>query len=123
MGADLILAYVPAFEANDARREEIKEVIGGLAESDFDDNDWWDEDDLEQNKKTILKFVEDACIYLRDCDTIKLDGALPHWISGGLSWGESPCDSYNVLSLVVSCDKVFNLFSKYSTEDAAKIER
>ena len=59
----------------------------------------------------------------RDLDIIGLPGSLPHYASGGMSYGDNPTDSFDVITSLISIPGVYGLLEKWCKEDEHEREK
>lgn len=106
MGADLIVCYVK-FKGDKTNKQRQKAIINSIDEAKksililiYGNGIYEDEDvtltSLEELKAKHKKIVNDffECLEFRDVTTIQPDKDIIY-LTGGMSWGDSPTDSYN----------------------------
>ncbi len=117
MGADLLWATYPHFNCTPEREEALKQLVSTLTLKDFDDIGIWDLDDddaLPALQARLLASFDN--INFRSVSTIRLGGPV-HRITAGMSYGDSPTDTFDDFSAVTSCDKVYKLYEQWNKED------
>jgi len=126
MGADFMFAVSPRCELTPERKRRVKETIRATSDEDLLSvvRDYWpfgldDESTPEEIRVTLYQAVlENAEIENRETSYIRLDGM--DWtanITGGMSWGDSPTESFDGLSGISEFDSVYELMKEFSRED------
>ncbi len=126
MGADFMFTVSPRCELTPERKRRVKETIRAIRDEKLLEvvNDYWplgldDESTPAQIRVELYKAVlEVAEIENRDTSNLRLTGM--DWvanITGGMSWGDSPTESFNLMSGVTCFDPVYDLMKEFSRED------
>lgn len=127
MGAELILAVCPAFDQSADRRKELEKALSQLTPKEtaylleemlytVDDANENGEDPLVRVKAEILEAFDevseqrDVVVHtFPECD-------YEVFISGGMSWGDDPCDTH-VSRLSGLPLRLYNLLEEWAKED------
>jgi hypothetical protein len=118
MGADFTLATFPYFDMTDDRRERFLMLIVNLPASETDEfQDWYGLDGDED----LLDDIETACsVVSRETTTITTYNDKGERyelnVTGGMSWGDSPTDAYDVFNRAAFFDSIYNLAVDFSVE-------
>ena len=121
MGADFNYQIVPLFKMTDKRKAILNQRIETI------DNDNHElitsgylEDALEA-KKESLRVINNYpnMEYYRDIGTLHLHDCL-YILSGGMSWGDDPTDSFRDLCILAEIPDFWILGEKWSKEDWKK---
>jgi len=126
MGADFMFAVSPRCELTHERKRRIKETIRTTSDEDLLSvvRDYWplgldDESTPAQIRVELYKAVlENAEIENRETSYIRLEGM--DWtanITGGLSYGDFPTESFDSMSGISYFDPVYELMVEFSRED------
>ena len=118
MGADMTIEGIPAFKFTTELRAILRTTIEGLSEDDLS------EQGIDrQSILNALDFVEeflgkDEELHSRETCYVKLHG-MPYgyWITGGLSWGDSPTEMYEKFWQLSQCVPVDNKFHEWAEND------
>ena len=123
MGADFTLATFPYFEMTDDRRERFRELIVNLPANETDEfQEWYGLDgDEDCSLEDLLDNIETACsVCSRETSTITTynDKGEKHElnVTGGMSWGDSPTDAYDVFNRAAFFESVYDLAIDFSIE-------
>lgn len=122
MGADLLWAAYPHFDPTEERKKILEDLVETLVIKDFDDIGTWDledEDAINDLKARILASFDN--VNFRSVSTITLGGPV-HRITAGMSYGDSPTDTFDDFSAVSGCDKVYRLYEQWNREDAQRAQ-
>ena len=126
MGADFMFAVSPRCELTTERKKRIKETIRAIRDEKLLEvvNDYFpfgldDESTPEEIRVTLYRAVlENAEVETRETSWIRLEGM--DWtanITGGMSWGDSPTESFDSLEGISVFDPVYELMKEFSRED------
>lgn len=126
MGADFMFTVSPRCELTDERKRRIKNVIRAIPDKELLKvvDDYYplgldDEATPEEIRVTLYRAVlENAEIENRETSWVQLDGM--DWvanITGGMSWGDSPTESFDSMSSIACFDPVYELMKEFSRED------
>ena len=116
MGADMILAAVPAAELTEARKQELAQLIEGLPEDEAPD--WFDNADDWRGalNDAVEEYAE--CQGRRACTSLRLPGwECCYYFTGGMSWGDEPTDLMHSFDLICECNSLWNLLHEWALED------
>jgi hypothetical protein len=126
MGADFMYALAPVWKATDERKAKLKQVIAEITnetlqqyEEDyccFNTEDWAEARGILYN--ACIEISEQYDSTSRDTAWLKMDGM--EWravITGGMSHGDSPTDSFNSIAIVGNAEEIFELLKQWSKED------
>ena len=129
MGADMLLASLPAFEVTDERLEELRNLL-----KDEYSNGTLDDfcDDIDRSHDS----VEGAIDFLaaggyEGREVVKFSfgsegdpkGFYSFWMTGGMSWGDDPTEAFGHLVSLDCVRPLRSLIYKWSREDAALEEK
>ena len=128
MGADFLFAVSPRCELTHERKRRIKETIRAIRDEKllevvrkYCPLGLNDESTPAQIRVELYKAVlETAEIETRDTNWIRFDGM--DWtanITGGMSWGDLPTESFDSMSAISYFDPVYELMKEFSREDTA----
>lgn len=125
MGADFLYAVAPTSELNDDRKAQLKSCIAKiplevLKEVEDDYCVFHDDEMTEaEMRKTLYEAAVEVCgEESRETSSIQLDGM--DWqgvITGGMSWGDSPTDSFEAIAMMYYFEDVWKLLKQFSQED------
>ncbi len=126
MGADFMFTVCPRCELTQERKKRIKETIRAISDEDLLEvvNDYWqpclaDESTPAEIRVELYRVVlENAEIENRETSWIQLEGM--DWvanITGGMSWGDSPTESFDSMHSIAYFDPVYDLMKEFSRED------
>ncbi len=126
MGADFMFAASPRCELTRERKRRVKETIRAISDEKLLEvvDDYWplgldDESTPAKIRVELYKAVlENAEIENRETGWVQLDGM--DWIAnitGGMSWGDSPTESFDSMSAIACFDPVYELMKEFSRED------
>ena len=126
MGADFLYALAPMYRVTPERLSELRVAIYDIPAQTLREYDdayclFGTDNSIEQREMLTA-----ACLFLgeqyegtcRDTAILKTHGM--DWravITGGLSWGDSPTDSFETINMVATVEEVFELLKRWSTED------
>ena len=126
MGADFMYALAPVWKATDERKAKLKEVIGAISDESLKEYDdsycFFNTEDMEEARGILYS----ACLEVadqydstnRETSWLKLEGM--SWravITGGMSWGDHPTESFESIAMVGTVEEVFELLKQWSMED------
>ena len=126
MGADFMFAASPRCELTRERKRRVKDTIRTTSDDDLlsvvydymplglDDESTPAEIRVELYKAVL----ENAEIENRETGWVQFDGM--DWIAnitGGMSWGDSPTESFDSMSAIAYFDPVYELMKEFSRED------
>jgi len=105
MGADLVVAYFGIKKEQDLQqaKEKMMSIVDELSKEDFsdyfdsiysDDIENIDLDEAREEAKEVIERTFETLDY-RDVTSIEHKGDIIY-LSGGMSWGDSPTDSYDL---------------------------
>jgi len=126
MGADFMFTVSPRCELTHERKRRIKETIRAISDEDLLEvvDEYYplgldDEATPEEIRITLYRAVlENAEIENRETSYIRLEGM--DWvanITGGMSWGDSPTESFDSMCGISYFDPVYDLMREFSRED------
>lgn len=124
MGADFLLAYMPAFKPTKKRIKELHKIVDSIP---FDDDSDYNEIhgiELNYDKESYHNKIDEILDLQnrRDTGTIYIDNK-PYIFTGGMSWGDEPTESFDVIESVYRILEATgndNLFEKWLKEDWKK---
>jgi len=113
---------IPAAMDTLQRRNDLAAHIQNLSdealvelEELYPDAQEMDRDDLVERATRYWDLLDDKL----DADILTLPGSAPHIISGGMSLGDSPTDSFDVILFLGRVPGVYALLEKWAREDQA----
>jgi hypothetical protein len=143
MGADLLLQIIPYPELTPERIELLNTIISNITYDDFDDLYYIEEDNFNDhindhdphtdyietnndvetsmlnNEKENLKYLIsrlDTIASKRDTTYFLIDN-IRYIITGGMSWGDDPSDSYNDIFHIANCTRLYDTLHTLAVED------
>jgi hypothetical protein len=121
MGADMTLHCAPACDLTPERIRRLEQVIRAIPDDDPDFCELMETlgyDDPEYAKGCIIEKCQESQYESRDVTTLSLPGC-PYnvQVSGGLSWGDVPTESYAVLEHVECCTQAWQIMEEFARED------
>jgi len=122
MGADFTLATFPYFEMTEDRRERFRELIVNLPASETDEfQEWYGLDEEDYSLEQLLEDIEASCSTVnRETTTITTYNDKGERyelnVTGGMTWGDSPTDAYDVFNRASFFENVYNLAVDFSVE-------
>lgn len=124
MGADFLLAYLPYCDVTEERGKVLNDIVNGLSEKDIEDvGNWTSWEDLVEAKEVIQDYIEtykdNNFSGRRDVTWLTLGGCR-YYFSGGMSWGDSPTDAYDVIMILSQISPIFDTLEKWCREDIKK---
>ena len=125
MGADFCMAKFPKFDFNDDRKEQFRQAITSMTESDQEylrSFYYGDEESLDEMADDMLETIRDASSlesretsawqeYDKDGNTVEMI------YTGGMSWGDMPTEAFYSLDKASYLESVYKLAVKFSVED------
>jgi len=123
MGASFLFAVLPACVLTKERRQQLLAIIDKMDDStEFSSCVFPDEEDLDAIKEALKT---DVGIYekldtFRDTGGYTPDGSFPLLLTGGMSWGDPPTDSYDILNELAAVPDIWNALAKWAREDATE---
>jgi hypothetical protein len=109
MGADFTFQIIPCCKLTPERLAMAKGIIADAIVEDGDG-------DLRDEAHGVLDtYAEDGYEDRRDVSHLHLHGMV-YYITGGMSWGDSPTEAYDDFGLIQEC---FTQFEQWSAEDTA----
>jgi hypothetical protein len=131
MGADFIHAAIPCCEFTDERKAEIDRLVRSLPNEEF--HEWrnfprHEGDDIDQLGYFGRWFAEEVLPSLWDIPEMSDVGVWndssaevkSYWLTGGLSYGDAPTESYRVIQAVIYVNELNNLLHRYAKDDHAR---
>lgn len=126
MGADFLFAATPRFNPTPERCREIKTFLREYPEDKLFElvGDYWilgldDESTAKEIRFRIYEAVLEAAEYeTRETSTLRMPGMdFEVTITGGMSWGDSPTEAFNIIGDLTSFADLWDLMKKFSSED------
>lgn len=112
MGADFIYAITPVFKMTPERRKAAMEHIEQAYNSRASDSDG---EYIKNGAEAAIERYEDFS-ESRETSQLELAGCFV-FITGGLSWGDSPTEAYDHFNAIGECPGLYELLEKWSKED------
>lgn len=123
MSADFILYALPECKTLKKRGGELIRMTNKMGLKDFTDPGWDTDEDARSAIRDAIGFYFNA-VGRGDVVTIRPEGALYGLIiSGGMSYGDSPTDACDYMSVICDCDKIYNKIREWALEDAADADK
>ena len=123
MGADMTLACAPACDLTPRRVKHIEQVVQAIPDADEDLCELMESlgyDDPAHAKRQILRCGLESQEEGREVTTLHIPGCpYPVQVSGGLSWGDPPTESYTVLEHVARCPQLWQVLEEFARADVA----
>jgi len=131
MGACLLLAAAPACDPTDARTEELEAALKAVPVKELLDNlgftaAYYDAESKSETEEVICEILIDHVIGAfhnvregRDCVSVIFPGMDYYMlITGGMSWGDDPTDTYEKL-ILLEClpSSCYDLLLKWARQD------
>jgi hypothetical protein len=115
MGADFCLTGAPVFEATPPRLQELASIIDELTDADFVESGPARSDTLAEWQEELREAVAifDGIENLRD-----VSRWYDWWLTGGMTWGDDPTESYTRLALIHDCAPLADQLAAWSSADA-----
>jgi len=121
MGADMTLCCAPACDLTLERLQRLEQVIRAIPDDDPDLRELMEAlgyNEAECAKECVLEKCKESQYESRDIITLHLPGCpYPVQVSGGLSWGDVPTESYAVLEHVERCPQAWQVMEEFARED------
>ena len=122
MGADFLLIALPNFKRTTARKKELLKLIDAKL--------YFEDDDEDDTKTLVVDMPRDTAMSVidtffekyfhqnRDVTEMSFDNK-SYLFSGGMSWGDSPSDSFEVMNEIINITEYLedDLFDRWFTED------
>lgn len=124
MGGCFTCYFVPVFTMTPERREEaVKLVEQELTKPELSKQETSIEEyEIEQTVAAIDDYAEMAAradSAHSDCCEISLHPDYPVYISGGVTWGDDPTDSYTIMRWINQCDALYDQMVIWARADRA----
>ena len=121
MGADLILSFLPCADTRKkGRRTEFVSLVKRLSEEDVKDSSVFGDVKIEKVRQTLIGYF-DRIEKMKDFRDVSIITPYadkpPLLITGGLSWGDDPTESYAAVSSLAEVPGVYELFERWAAED------
>ncbi|MCK9341940.1 MAG: hypothetical protein M0P37_09365 [Synergistaceae bacterium] len=132
MGADFLLTFIPYPELTEDRRATIEATIDALAFEDIKEYinytgmaDEWDDDDQEsvvnEIRQCVRKIVaEYSEMYRWRGTSLASIRGCRYLFAGGMSWGDSPSEEYDDISMLVCIDPIYQHLKAWALEDCTE---
>ena len=126
MGADFLFAATPRFKPTPERCREIKTFLREYPEDKLFElvGDYWilgldDESTAKEIRFRIYEAVLQAAEYdTRETSYLRMPGMdFEATITGGMSWGDSPTEAFNIIGDLTNFADLWDLMRKFSAED------
>tara|TARA_R100000008_G_scaffold57562_1_gene35594 strand:+ start:71 stop:463 length:393 start_codon:yes stop_codon:yes gene_type:complete len=129
MGADFTLAKTPVFRMTEDRKKVLTEELSNLTQQDYENlrgELFWDDESDTEIQEACLDAIEQVMNLgePRDCCTdweYNENGERMMFLyTGGMSWGDSPTDNYDLVSSLYYVP-VADTIERFAVEDC-KVE-
>ena len=121
MGAEFIFASLPAADITDERYAELEKIVSSATDDEFSlvcDSYGDDVQEARDRIESSLHAYQGGLLQCRDADVYAWPGMTYKVIlSGGTSWGDSPTDTFDTLSVLGSFGPVFNKLEEWAKKD------
>ena len=125
MGMNFLMAKFPRFTLHEDRKEELRNLIDTLSEDELGEyRDMWlpESESYEEAKEDFLFAICEASQMCNqhtvECVQHNSDGERYHAIfAGGLSWGDPPSESYDVLDRASASHEVYTMCLEFAIQD------
>lgn len=125
MGADLCLACIPAAKITSEREARLHDIIDELKDNEIDHErfEWIGLGSSSEIRESLHKHVEqisdvESC---RDTVTFQIDDMpYPMTFSGGMSWGDSPTETYDLLCVISECVRLWDQLKEWAKQDSTE---
>jgi hypothetical protein len=120
MGADFLCVTCPRFQPTASRLKQLRRHVRELPATEIatlaEERGW----KPAEVKAVVLNAIKELpeLDSRRDVGTICCDGAV-HWITGGMSSGESPTDAYDILDWLTLVPSVLERMQRWAQADYA----
>jgi hypothetical protein len=120
MGADFLYCTCPKFEPTSKRLTQLRRLVRNIPPTELSELS-------EERGREVVEIVTEILQAVkqlpelgsrRDVSTINC-GDVNCWITGGMSWGDSPTDAYEILEWLTLAPSVLNLLQRWAQEDFA----
>lgn len=129
MGADFTLAKTPVFRMTEDRKKVLTEELSNLTPQDYEnlrDELFWDDENDTEIQEACLDTIEQVMNLgePRDCgrdwEYNEKGERMTVLYTGGMSWGDSPTDNYDLVSSLYYIP-VAETIERFAVEDC-KVE-
>ena len=117
MGAHFTYQVVPQCVMTDERVLQLQKLMASIVTGPDQTyiNDQGEEYSIDMLLALALKYW--GLNGRRDVSGIYLDDYVPHYITGGMSWGDAPTDAYETMDSINACPPMFELLETWALED------
>ena len=122
MGADFLVAVLPAFDVDNAgNMDALRRVVAAMPASELEfvrDSVGACDGDLEETRREVLEALDQLPNTARGREVTMLDGQCikgaeyPVWITGGMSWGDLPTEAFGVFEVLSATTSVYRLIQE-----------
>jgi len=124
MGADFLYATLPSCDITPERQAQLREIVDALTPETLPDfMPFPDDIDIEELKTALfanIALLPDMGNF-SDVSTVEVeDVPCQQYISGGMTWGDSPTASYDCMDELRAFPAIVALMEKWSLEDHSK---
>lgn len=132
MGANIALAWLPAFNVTEDRLQDLRDLVKQTPPTTLFDVQTREAvtyllsaagaDSLEEMTEVLLGTIEqlDGLDQYRDVAAVTLGRSpLTYWMSGGMSWGDSPTESFDTLQTIGRSPLIRDLLQAWACADMA----
>jgi hypothetical protein len=121
MGADLLLAYLPAATITKKRRRILHRLVNRLTEAEVNDEELVSLSDDENVRNMLhahIDLIPAKAWEYRDAVTIHLPHMpYPLMFTGGASWGDSPCEMFDPFCTLGMLPSILGQLRQWALED------
>ena len=132
MGADFTMQKFPSFTMTRERETKFRETIDNISQEKYEELREYlflDDEDESYIKQSLFDSVVEAngSAYCREVapDTAYTPKGKEYEIlvTGGMSWGESPTETYDIFWRASYVEEIWDLAIDFSIEDVAKLKK
>jgi hypothetical protein len=121
MGANLLLAYLPAARITKQRRRILHRLVDGLTDTELNSEELQSLSDERDMRPMLHENVDLLPAHPGEHRDV-LEMELPHMpypvlFTGGASWGDSPCELFDPFCCVGVLPKLFRQLRIWAIED------
>lgn len=116
MGADFIYDIIPFAKETVERRTELTQVAYNLTEEELD---------IFEEEFGVKDAIDIASMFdaywelhrMRDVGELRLPTSVNYLITGGMSYGDSPTDAFDIMRPISILSRVWNKLTAWAEED------
>lgn len=122
MGADFVFTFAPLCVMNPERLAKLKAEIDRVDPSGEECEAFgFGQDDDQMVRQRLEEYFAEYPFERRDVGIMQPDEDGPRYIvTGGMSWGDEPTDSYDLIFKIGHFKNIYDLLMKWAREDTDK---